>query len=204
MIVRDADHPGNILLYSGQFLDLKKSFDVVINPLCGAAEIGYAIQEIGSVFGKNSIKKVELLRYCVYEERQDITLNHVPLTTFIPKSLTSSFEESIKKENIIIIDDGIFQGQTMKGLKNYLKTNYEIIPKISSIDFSLEDNLIKISETFVSPIADRNITQMGHEIRIQIEKPLDKLKTINILLENNEITQEVYNKTYEKLQPKII
>ncbi len=74
MNIRDLDHPGNILLYVGHFLDTNIQIDLVVNPLFGSFEVGHAIEQICASFNFKPIREKGFIRYSIYDEGHPIDI----------------------------------------------------------------------------------------------------------------------------------
>jgi len=120
---REMDHPGRILLYSAGLCKIvDEPYDFSVNPLRGAAEIGFAIKAISEIVGKKVIEHLNFVRYSTHDERHEAVTNVCELMEkYIPRQLWHSFE-AMKDRRVIIIDDNITGGNTLKNLKRALDT----------------------------------------------------------------------------------
>jgi hypothetical protein len=118
---REMDHPGRILLYSANFCSIADApYDFSVNPLRGAAEIGFAIKAISGMIDKEVIGHLNFVRYSTHDERHDAVANVCDLMEkYIPRQLWHLFE-AVKDGRVIIIDDNITGGNTLKNLKRAL------------------------------------------------------------------------------------
>lgn len=115
MIIREMDHPMQIIFFAGSLLnqDMGGTIDFVVNPLSGALEIGYALKAIYTVLGVDKIDDVLLIKYSHYGEDNGIQSS---LTPFVPPQLINEVNK-IKNRRVLIIDDNTFSGETLYNLK---------------------------------------------------------------------------------------
>ena len=159
------DHPIQILLFAGQLLKCDKDclIDFVVNPLNGAAEIGYAVKSIYSNLCIDKVRDVFLLKYSRYDERN---VKDILLDPFLPKQLRTQ-TEIIKNKRLLIIDDNIFNGKTLSDVQQMCSAySYDI-------DVAVIEKSITFDETSLIKYQDMNI------------KPISKLRYIRAVL--NEI-----------------
>jgi len=117
LVFREMDHPGQIVLFAGNFLkwNMEYKFDIIINPLFGAIEIGYALQSIFNIIGINCIKSVYLIDYSTYRKKQDVLSPEN-----IPPQLRYKLKE-LHNKKILIIDDMYDTGNTLKKIYDIFK-----------------------------------------------------------------------------------
>jgi len=119
---REMDHPGRILLYCANLCSLiDQPYDFSVNPLRGAAEIGFALKTIGEILGSEAVGELNFVRYSTHDERHGAVTNICELMEgHVPKQLWPSIEKMQGKDTIII-DDNITGGNTLKNLKRALE-----------------------------------------------------------------------------------
>lgn len=203
MNVRDLDHPGNILLYAGQFLDLDDCLDLVVNPLFGSFEVGHAINEICATFNHHAVNRTSVIRYSLYEEQHNRDIRGVSISTFVPPELIKSFEASFadKPEKVVIIDDGISSGDTVLGLAEYLKENYDSNPGISAVEYDYEKNpSILFHELMIPAIARRPTRIVSRTIRRNIRKIFKPASIIYSLVDAGDLDRVIGEQFLKELE----
>jgi|GEM_PF-3157397 len=153
IIIREMDHPIQILLFAGQLLKCDKDtiVDFVVNPLNGAAEIGYAIKSIYSKLSIDKVKDIFLLKYSRYDENN---IRDISLDPFVPKQLKNE-TGIICNKRLLILDDNIFKGETLYDIQRMCmsySTSVDVaaVEKIMKFD---ETSLIKYDDLLIKPIS---------------------------------------------------
>ncbi|HLC75166.1 MAG TPA: phosphoribosyltransferase family protein, partial [Candidatus Nanoarchaeia archaeon] len=115
IIMREMDHPAQILLFAGQVIDQDKhgSFDFVVNPLAGALEIGYALKAIYETLGIPKVNDVLLVKYSKHGEGHQ---SERSLEQSVPLQLRGDLER-IRGKRLCVIDDNTFSGETLKAVR---------------------------------------------------------------------------------------
>lgn len=90
IIFREMDHPGQLILYSGNLLrkDGNNKIDIVVNPLTGAAEIGYGLRSIFSSLGIEKIDNIFFIWYSSKAKGHYESITAKSLGGYVPKKLT--------------------------------------------------------------------------------------------------------------------
>lgn len=119
LVLREMDHPGQIVLYAGNLLrwDGEQRIDAVVNPLFGAVEIGYALQSVLGALGIDKIVDVYFVRYSLHREGHDaIECN----AGHVPEQLTARMQD-LAGRRIFIIDDMYNRGTTLTNLRDFFR-----------------------------------------------------------------------------------
>jgi len=153
MIIREMDHPMQILLFAGQILDQDKSgpIDFVVNPLSGALEIGYAIKSIYDMLEFRKVEDILLVKYSSYEEGDIVQSSLEP---FMPFQLQSDLDR-INEKRILIIDDNAFSGETLMDLRE-MCFHYTTRVGIAAIEKRMDidrESIIKYEDLDIKPIS---------------------------------------------------
>lgn len=152
MIIREMDHPLQILLFAGQLLDQDKpgQIEVTVNPLSGAIEIGYALRSIYTELGIEKIKDVVLMKYSRYAEGD----TERDIESCVPQALKGEIEK-LRNHRIMIIDDNTFTGTTLKNLRDMMQrlTNDIGIAAIERISKIEGPRAIEYEELNIKPIS---------------------------------------------------
>lgn len=138
LIFREMDHPGQLILYSGNLFkkDGEKKVDVVVNPLAGAIEIGCGLK---SIFNSLGIEKIDNIYFIWYSSKAKG--HYKPITTqslkeYVPKKLIEEFE-NMKNKRIFLIDDNAFSGKSIRNIKDFLIQNYSSDVNLAVIEMAI-------------------------------------------------------------------
>jgi adenine/guanine phosphoribosyltransferase-like PRPP-binding protein len=160
LVFRDLDHPGQIMLYAISTIrhDKKKQeIDVVINPLFGSIEVGYALRSICELMDVPKIKGVHFIRYSRYGERHPLDITREPLQKFVPECLVRDFEDAVSnpRSRVVLIDDALFKGQTVSALTTYIDAKYGKKIEFSAVE--IDERYINPEDLVIPAIAMRSI-----------------------------------------------
>lgn len=153
LIVREMDHPMQIMLFAGQILDQDKSgkIDFIVNPLSGAIEIGYAVRCIYEALNIEKIEDIFLIKYLRYGENDSYEES---LEKFIPSPSLINLE-NLKEKRLFVVDDNIFSGQTLYDLKKiFVKYSNKIgIAAIERKSDSKKKPVLNYDDLDIKPIS---------------------------------------------------
>ncbi len=152
MLIREMDHPMQILLFAGQLLRQDKTdmIDFVVNPLYGALEIGYALKSIYSIKNIEKINNIFLIKYSRYGEDDSPST----IKKYIPQQIIGETNELIGKR-IMVVDDNVFSGNTLFDIKEMLKEysgNIEVAAIERITDMEVERK-INYDELAIKPVS---------------------------------------------------
>ncbi len=153
LIIREMDHPMQIIFFAGQLLnqDIGGLIDFVVNPLSGGLEIGYGLKSIYETFGTEKIKDILLIKYSRYG---DGSIVQPSLNEFIPKQIKYQLK-NITNKRLLIVDDNTFSGETLCDLKGMCSvyTNKVGIAAIEKRMDQKDEQLLSINDFDIEPIS---------------------------------------------------
>jgi len=118
IIIREMDHPAQIILYAGNMLkyDGKRPIDITVNPLKGATEIGYGLKSVLNNFDVDKIQNIVLLKYSHYDSS---TPRIKSIEDCMPQFLLPELQ-NLRNKRIFIIDDNGWTGDSLRSIKEKL------------------------------------------------------------------------------------
>jgi len=131
---REMDNPQRILLHSGNVIaNAGKKYCVVVNPLSGATEPGFALKTISEEVGQPVVTEVFPLRYSIYQDEEGEVHDFDSLLMWaVPKCFLRLLPSS-RTSPILILDDNIATGETLARLKVLFEERFKDVD-ISAIE----------------------------------------------------------------------
>jgi len=118
IIVREMDHPAQIILYAGNMLkhDGKCPIDITVNPLKGATEIGYGLKSVFDNLNIYKIQNIILLKYSHYDNNEPDTKD---IANYMPQFLLPDLQQ-LRNKRVFIIDDNGWSGLSLRRIREML------------------------------------------------------------------------------------
>ena len=168
---REMDNPQRILLYSCNMIEnTNKIYHIIIEPLSGATETGFALKSISNQIGKKVVKDIIPIRYSFYQDKGLI----YDFDSLIKNSLASPFISYLpknKNDPLFILDDNISLGRTLILLQDLFSEKYSNVD-ISAIEVrtkyykGLDKNKIIVSSKILDNLTYEPIGETRRNIAI--------------------------------------
>ncbi|MFO8016919.1 MAG: hypothetical protein R6U32_07505 [Candidatus Woesearchaeota archaeon] len=125
---REMDHPARILLQSANITNLARTkYDVVVNPLSGAVELGFALDTISKNANIPRVCDILPVEYSGYKAVANKINN---FDDFVREAILPIYHDTAictEFMPFLILDDNIGSGQTMKNLLDLFCEKYQHI-----------------------------------------------------------------------------
>ncbi len=161
LVFREMDHPGQLLLFAGNLLrwDGEQKIGVVVNPLFGAIEVGYALRAITEAIGVRKIDNVYFIKYSLHREGHAEIENGETQGHF-PDQLKEELR-NIGGRRVVIIDDMYNIGTTLRILRELFR-RYSANLAVATVEMNYTyhrqkgdlERCLNPSELLVPPISD--------------------------------------------------
>jgi len=123
---REMDNPQRILLHAGNVINhADKKYCVVVNPLSGATEPGFALKSISEETGRPVVSEVFPLRYSIYQDEEGEVHDFESLMEWAVPGCFIGMLPLNRKSPILILDDNIATGETLARLKILFEEKYK-------------------------------------------------------------------------------